>query len=93
MVMTDINIATLKATLSQVLRRVRRGERFRVLDRREPVAELGPVAAGDGSAEERLVAAGRLRAPRRRPADVRLTPLRRDIRVGELLDETREDAR
>lgn len=41
-VMTEANIATLKAKLSHYLHRVRRGEEVLVLDRHTPIAKVVP---------------------------------------------------
>ena len=41
--MRTVNIATLKAKLSEYLRIVRKGETIRILDRRRPVATLSGV--------------------------------------------------
>jgi prevent-host-death family protein len=41
---TNVGVRELRQNLSVYLRRVARGERFVVTDRREPVAELVPLA-------------------------------------------------
>jgi prevent-host-death family protein len=46
-VATNVGVRELRQNLSVYLRRVARGERFVVTDRREPVAELIPLA-GEG---------------------------------------------
>lgn len=51
--MTTINVAELKAHLSEYLRRARRGERIVVRDRKVPIVELVPIAA-EGDVWERL---------------------------------------
>ncbi|MEO8084316.1 MAG: type II toxin-antitoxin system prevent-host-death family antitoxin [Ardenticatenales bacterium] len=43
--MTSVSTADLKAHLSEHLRAVRRGETIVILDRREPIARIVPVAA------------------------------------------------
>lgn len=48
-VATRVGIRELRQNLSVYLRRVAHGERFVVTERREPVAELGPLS---GDAEE-----------------------------------------
>lgn len=42
--MTRVGIAKLKANLSRYLKKARRGETVVVLDRNEPIAEIGPVS-------------------------------------------------
>jgi prevent-host-death family protein len=59
-----VGIAELRQNLSVYLRRVAKGERLVVTDRNRPVAELGP-AASTGSDLDRLIAEGRVSAPRR----------------------------
>ena len=59
--MLEVGVRELKASLSDYLRRVRRGERVRVTVRGRPVAELVPAEAG--AAEQgwrRLIAEGRV---------------------------------
>ncbi len=60
-----VSVATLKARLSEYLRRARSGEAVVVTDRGVPVARLGPLAgevALHGRLEE-LAAAGLVRRP------------------------------
>ncbi len=70
---TTIGVAELRRNLSHYLRRVERGERLLVTDRRRPVAELGPPPT-TGTALDRLIAEGRLPRPTRRglPEPLRL---------------------
>jgi prevent-host-death family protein len=59
--MLEVGVRELKASLSEYLRRVRRGERVRVTVRGRPVAELVPAEVS--AAEQgwrRLVAEGRV---------------------------------
>jgi prevent-host-death family protein len=44
---SEVGVRELRQNLSVYLRRVARGERFVVTDRREPVAELVPLAEED----------------------------------------------
>ena len=60
-----VGIAELRRNLSGYLRRVAEGERLVVTDRNKPVAELGPPPS-TGPELDRLIATGRVRAPRRR---------------------------
>jgi len=59
-----VGIAELRQNLSVYLRRVAKGERLVVTDRNRPVAELGPPPS-TGSDLDRLIAEGRVSAPRR----------------------------
>jgi antitoxin (DNA-binding transcriptional repressor) of toxin-antitoxin stability system len=90
--MKTINVAELKTHLSRCLRLVQRGERFVVLDRRRPVAELVPLPERPATAAARLVEEGRVRPPKRRLAGLSLTPLGRDIGLAQILDDVREEA-
>jgi prevent-host-death family protein len=65
MYMTTVGVAQLRQNLSKYLRLVARGERLVVTDRNRPVAELGPPPAS-GPALDRLIAEGRVLAPRSR---------------------------
>jgi len=60
-----VGVAELRQNLSRYLRRVQRGERLVVTDRNRPVAELGPPPS-TGAELDRLIAEGRVSAPRRR---------------------------
>lgn len=65
MYMSDlVGVAELRQNLSTYLRRVAAGERLVVTDRNRPVAELGP-APTTGPDLDRLIAEGRVTAPRR----------------------------
>ena len=59
--MKTIMISELKTHLSQYLRRVRKGERLVVMDRKEPIAEIIPLRATAKSVFERLANEGRLK--------------------------------
>jgi antitoxin (DNA-binding transcriptional repressor) of toxin-antitoxin stability system len=43
----NVNVATLKARLSEYLRLVRKGTKVVVLDHKHPVATLGPIELGN----------------------------------------------
>jgi prevent-host-death family protein len=58
----SVGVAELRQNLSVFLRRVEKGERLVVTDRNRPVAELGPVTS---TRLDRLIAEGRVSAPRR----------------------------
>jgi prevent-host-death family protein len=68
--MREIGVRELKATLSDVLRHVARGERVRVTVRNRAVADIVPLGtAGPDQRMRELVAQGRLVPPTRpRPA-------------------------
>lgn len=88
-----VGIAELKAHLSEYVRRVRDGEEWVVMDRRTPVASLGPYRADDAPARPRL----RIRPPSgkyKSMADVPLPPpLDLDFDPAELLIEFRQNER
>lgn len=58
-----VGVRELRQNLSRYLRRVERGERVEVTERGRPVAVLAPLGEPEGPLA-RLVAAGRVRAPR-----------------------------
>jgi prevent-host-death family protein len=90
---TSVGVRELRQNLSVYLRRVAEGERFVVTDRREPVAELVPLAA-----EEDEHAAW-LRRNKLKPARGRLEDLGPPLDLGpgvslsEELQREREDQR
>lgn len=47
--MEKVNVSTLKSQLSGVLRAVKRGKEFLVMDRSDPVAHLGQIPAPLGT--------------------------------------------
>lgn len=79
--MRTVNIATLKAKLSEYVRLARKGERIRILDRRRAVAELsGLQISDDRRIADDLVRAGQAEwrggKPRVRPMKLRRGPAR-----------------
>jgi prevent-host-death family protein len=56
--MTEVGVRELKSSLSQYLKRVRKGESIVVTDRGEPIARIIPVGIPEGIA--RLMAEGRI---------------------------------
>lgn len=83
-----VGVAELRQNLSRYLRRVEQGERLLVTDHNRPVAELGPPSS-TGPALDRLIAEGRVTAPRRRTLP---GPLRMDgdaYALSRALDEIR----
>lgn len=89
--MKTINVAQLKINLSKYLRRVRSGERFTVLDRKEPVAALVPLEAHPKSSHRRLVEEGRVIPSMKKLSSLKFTRLKRSVRIQEALDEVRSD--
>ena len=59
--MRAVKIGDLKNHLSKYLRMVRTGETIRVLDRDEPIAELGPVKPSTEEVFARLAREGKCR--------------------------------
>ena len=66
---TNVGVRELRQNLSVYLRRVARGERFVVTDRREPVAELGPLES-DEDEDAAWMRRNNLRPPTLRWEDV-----------------------
>jgi prevent-host-death family protein len=91
MYMSDlVGVAELRQNLSVYLRRVAAGERLVVTDRNRPVAELGP-APTTGPDLDRLIAEGRVTAPKRSrlPAPLKMSGDPRAL--SRALDEIRGD--
>jgi prevent-host-death family protein len=92
--MDEIGVRELKATLSDVLRRVSRGEQVRVTVRGRPVADIVPAGMSPGDEELRtLIARGRVGPPAR--ARPRRAPRLADAGrlASELVLAEREDER
>jgi len=72
--MDTIGVRQLRQAASELLRRVAAGESIIVTDRGRPVARLVPIARSGGVAD--LIAADRVRMPRRRMRDAQapITP-------------------
>jgi prevent-host-death family protein len=86
----QVGVRELRQNLSKYLRRVQRGERLEVTERGKPVAVLAPLGEPK-DALDRLIAAGRVIAPR---GDIRdLAPLRGRVstRGSEAIREQRSD--
>jgi prevent-host-death family protein len=87
--MDGVNIAQLKARLSEYLRRVRRGHAVTVLDRETPIARIVPYAADAASLVIRRPPPGS-----GKPSAVRLPPpLNIDVDIVTLLMEERQPHR
>ena len=87
--MKNVNVADLKARLSEHLRHVRRGHALTVLDRKTPIAQLIPYTDGSQSLRTRhpLGKTARLhRVPVPRP-------LKLDVEIVDLLLEERQGER
>ena len=90
--MKTVNVTELKTHLSQYLRMVGKGERVLVMDRKEPVAQLIPVASKELSWRERLALEGRLRLGTQERGRLRIKRLRgRVSNIQESLQAIRED--
>lgn len=88
-VMKKVNIAELKAKLSEYLHDVRRGHALIVFDRRTPVARVVPYGDPADSLQVR-----KPRGERARLSDVPLPPpLETDVDIVELLLEERRGER
>ncbi|MEA2413249.1 MAG: hypothetical protein QOC77_3810 [Thermoleophilaceae bacterium] len=89
---SKVGVRELRQNLSVYLRRVAEGERFVVTDRREPVAELGPLTAEDDDAE--WMRRNNLKPARRRwedmPAPIELGP---GVSLSDELQRERDDQR
>jgi prevent-host-death family protein len=87
-----VGVRELRQNLSVYLRRVARGERFVVTDRREPVAELVPLAA-DEDEDAAWMRRNNLIPPTRRLEDLPPAVSLGDggPLLSDLIDEDRED--
>jgi prevent-host-death family protein len=86
-----VGVRELRQNLSVYLRRVARGERFVVTDRREPVAELVPLAGQNE--DEQWLTRNNLK-PARRPLNQLPAAARVDDGgppLGEVIDQDREE--
>ena len=95
--MKTICVSELKANLSSYLKRAHKGERILVLDRKDPVAEIGPAGvgpAGVGPANplERLATEGKVRLGTQQWGLWRVAKLGRKVAIQDLLRAVREDA-
>ena len=85
-----VGVRELRQNLSVYLRRIDRGERFEVTDRGKPVALLIPLQR-NLSPLERLIAEGRVRAPKGDPRDLPPPTGEPNTSVSEALLQDRED--
>ena len=85
-----VGVRELRQNLSVYLRRIDRGERFEVTDRGKPVALLIPLQR-NLSPLERLIAEGRVRAPKGDPRELPPPTGEPNTSVSEALLEDRED--
>ena len=86
-----VNVSELKRRLSHYLREAAKGGRIVVLDRKEPVAELGPVEVSAASPREKLAQQGRLRLATRDLRSLRFSRVRRKVSIQDSLRAIRED--
>lgn len=91
MAMKTINVAALKSSLSRCLRAAQSGERFVVMDRTRPLAELGPPKSTSSDPFERLASLGKVKLGKQDWRNVEISPLRRPVPVAELLKSVRAD--
>jgi len=89
--MKSIKVTELKAHLSAYLRRASRGTRLVVMDRDEPIAQIGPPDPANLPWRERLARAGRWRLGTQDWGAIRITPLERAVDIQSSLQATRED--
>jgi antitoxin (DNA-binding transcriptional repressor) of toxin-antitoxin stability system len=89
--MKAIDVREFKAHLSKYLRMVSRGSRFVVMDRDEPIAQIGPVARKALSWQERLAQEGRLRLGSQAWDEVKISKLDRQVDIQVSLRAVRED--
>jgi len=85
-----VGVRELRQNLSVYLRRIERGERLEVTERGKPVALLVPVPK-DPSPLARLIAEGRVRAPKGDPRELPLPAGEPDSPVSEAILRDRED--
>ncbi|MBI2895817.1 MAG: type II toxin-antitoxin system prevent-host-death family antitoxin [Deltaproteobacteria bacterium] len=88
----DVSVRDLKDHLSEYLRRVEKGERLVVTDRKRAIAELGPVSRGRMTHDQWFAFLGergelsRARRPRKfvdvKPTRIRNQPLSKTILDG-----------
>jgi prevent-host-death family protein len=90
--MKSVTVTELKMHLSAYLRRASRGARIVVMDRTEPVAQLGPLDPADLPWRERLARDGRLTRGSQEWGSLRISKLGRAVDIQGALDDVREDA-
>lgn len=81
---TSVKTAELKAHLSKYLRQVRKGQRVVVLDRDRPIAEILPLE-DNGDVFVRLAREGKCRLGSQKRDGLKITPLKRDFALEELV--------
>ena len=89
--MKSVTVTELKSHLSAYLRRAARGARIVVMDRTEPVAQLGPLEPDDQPWRERLAREGRLRRGSQDWKSLRISSLGRAVDIRRALDDVRGD--
>ena len=91
--MKTINVASLKASLSRCLRAAQSGERFLVLDRSTPIAEIVPPPLSSRDPFARLASLGKVRLGRQDWAALEISPLKKRVPAQELLRQVRKEGR
>ena len=89
--MKSIKVTELKAHLSAYLRQASRGARLVVMDRDQPVAQLGPLDRHDLPWRDRLAKEGRLRRGSQRWGSLRISAPPRGVDIQSALRAVRED--
>lgn len=89
--MKDVKVSELKAHLSEYLRLAASGTRIVVKDRDQPIAQIGPLPAGDRPWRERLAQAGRLRPGTQDWARLRISKIGRRVDIQKSLRDIREE--
>jgi len=90
--MKAINVSEFKAHLSKYLRMASRGSRIVVMDRDEPIAQIGPPASEALPWQERLAQKGRLRLGSQAWDKLKISRLDRKVDIQAALRAVREDS-
>ena len=93
MAMKTINIASLKANLSKVLKRVQAGERVTVCARDRPIAWIVAITPASADPWERLAREGKVRLGTQEWDSLRISRLPKRVPIQEILRAVREDIR
>lgn len=89
--MKTVSISELKTHLSKYLRMVGRGEKIVVMDRKEPVAQLGPLEDEATSPIERLIREGKLRRGTQDWSKLKFSKLKKKIDIQASLQAVRDE--
>lgn len=83
--MKRVNVAKLKAHLSEYLRLAQKGEQVVVLDREKPIASITAMPGGTGSVWERLEREGRCRVGTQDWSGFEVPKLKKAVPIEDLL--------